>query len=301
MIKLEALRVYVTVAEIGNIKEAAEKICRTASAVSMTLKQLEQEVGGPLFQSDRKNSLTALGSLVLQIGKTQINSYDKAIGTITAFAQNRIGHLTLACVPSVAANLIPSILPDFIKDRPGVEVELFDIDSRNVWLMIKSGQADIGIAGKLKSDTLTTFQPLFWDRFKVLCSSRIPLANLKRAVRWADLTGETLILNGASEKIISPQYQALAEKASITVRNVTSLVALAKSGSGVTLLPALAATNLPKGVVALDIEDNSVERVVGILYRQGISHSPVAVAFREYVFQKLPDLAIQFGFTENRT
>jgi len=299
MIKLEALRVFVTVAEIGNIKEAAEKICRTASAVSMTLKQLEQEVGGPFFESDRKNSLTALGSFVLQTGKTQINSYDKAIATIRAFAQNRIGHLTLACVPSVAANLVPSILADFIKYRPGVAVELFDIDSRNVRLMVESGQADIGIAGKPKSDTLTSFQPLFHDRFKVICSSSVSLAHLNRAVRWADLTGETLILNGASEKIKSAQYQALAEKASITVRNVTSLVALAKSGSGVTLLPALAATNLPKGVVALDLEDTSIERVVGILERQGIANSPVAVAFREYVFEKLPDLAIQFGFKEN--
>ena len=298
MIKLEALRVYVTVAEIGNIKEAAEKICRTASAISMTLKQLEQEVGGPLFESDRKNSLTALGEFVLQTGKTQIESYDKAIATIRAFAHNKIGSLTLACVPSVAVNLIPSILPDFINERPGVAIELFDIDSRNVRLMIESGQADVGIAGKPKSSALVNFQPLFRDRFKVLCSSEVALAHLNRAVRWADLKEETLILNGASEKILSPQYQALAENASITVRNVTSLIALAKSGSGVTLLPALAATNLPEGVVALELEDTSVERVVGILERHGISRSPVAVSFREYVLEKLPNLAIQFGFKE---
>ena len=299
MIKLEALRVFVTVAEIGNIKEAAEKVCRTASAVSMTLKQLEQEVGGPLFESDRKSSLTALGKFILQTGKTQIDSYDKAIATIRAFAHNKIGSLTLACVPSVAVNLIPLLLPDFIKERPGVAIELFDIDSRNVRLMIESGQADVGIAGKPKSSALVSFQPLFHDRFKVICSSEIPLAHLNRAVRWTDLKDETIILNGASEKILSPQYQALAEKASITVRNVTSLIALAKAGSGVTLLPSLAATNLPEGVVPLELEDKTVERVVGIIERHGISNSPVAVSFREYVFEKLPHLAIQFGFKED--
>ncbi len=291
MIKLETLRVYVTVAEAGNIKDAAERLCRTASAISMALKQLEQEVGGSLFATDRKDSLTALGNFVLETGRVQIQNYDQAIGKIRAFADNKIGRLALASVPSVAANLVPVLLPGFVAERPGVEIELFDLDSHNVRLFVESGQADIGISGKPASTAMVSFEPLFRDRFKLICCSENPLAAIEKPLDWADIEGETLIINGASEKILSQDYHKLSEKASFTVPNVTSLIALAKAGLGVTLLPALSTIDLPNGVVALDLEDENVERVVGFLTSRGASPSPVTLAFRDYLLNEMPNLA----------
>ncbi len=200
MIKLETLRIFVTVAEAGNIKDAAERVCRTASAVSMSLKLLEQEVGGSLFETDRKDNLTALGNFVFKTGRMQVQNYDQAIGKIRAFADNRIGRLALASVPSVAANLVPVLLPDFVAAKPGVEIELFDLDSRNVRRFVESGQADIGISGKPASTNMVSFEPLFRDRFKLVCSSELPLAKLERPLDWSDIEQETLVINGASEK-----------------------------------------------------------------------------------------------------
>lgn len=298
MIKLEAMRAFVTVAEAGNIKDAAEQLCRTASAVSMTLKQLEDEVGGPLFETDRKNSLTALGSFMLQTGRLQIQSYDRAVDRIRAYAQNRIGRLTLASVPSAAANLVPALLPGFVAARPDVEIELFDIDSRNVRILVESGQADLGIAGRPSAAVPVSFDPLFRDRFKVICGTANRLARISRPVRWSDLAGENLILNGASEKIDAPGYRSLSEKALMTVRNVTSLVALAKSGFGITLLPALTTIDLPEGVAALDLADTGAERVVGVLRRSGTTLSPVASAFRDFVLDEVPALVRDLGLRD---
>ena len=297
MIKLEALRVFVTVAEAGNIKDAAEQLCRTASAISMTLKQLEEQIGGALFETDRKNSLTTLGSFMLETGQAQINNYDRAIGKIHAFAQSKIGRLSLASVPSVAANFVPTLLPGFVADRPGIEVELFDLDSRNVRRVVESGQADIGISGEPALNSLVSFEPLFRDRFKVICSSKSCLGQANRLIDWSDLEGETLIINGASEQIASPAYRKLSEKASFTVLNVTSLVALTKAGLGVTLLPALSTTDLPDGVVALDFADENIERMVGLLTRKGGTPSPVAIAFHDYLLNHTPGLVKQLNLT----
>ncbi len=295
MIKLETLRTFVTVAEAGNIKDAAERLCRTASAVSMTLKQLEREVGGELFQTDRKNSLTPLGAFMLETGRLQIQNYDRTIDGIRAYARNRLGRLALASVPSVAANLVPSLLPGFVLDRPGVEIELLDTDSRNVLRSVEAGQADLGIAGRPLSHTTAAFEPLFRDRFKVICNADCDLAVAGDLVRWADLEGQSLILNGASETIDVPGYKALSEKASIHVRNVTSLLALAKTGFGTTLLPALAAIDLPEGVVALDLADENVWRVVGLLSRSESVPSPVALAFRAFILKEVPELVRTLG------
>ena len=290
MIKLETLRTFVTVAEAGNIKDAAERLCRTASAVSMTLKQLEHEVGGELFETDRKSSLTPLGAFMLETGRLQIQNYDRMIDGIRAYARNRIGRLTLASVPSVAANLVPSLLPRFVLDRPGVEIELLDTDSRNVLRSVESGQADLGIAGRPLSRTTAAFEPLFRDRFKVICNAGCDLAAAGKLVDWDDIGSQGLILNGASDTIDAPGYKALSERASMYVRNVTSLLALAKSGFGVTLLPALAAVDLPEDVVALDLAEENMWRVVGLLSRSDAVLSPVALAFRAFILDEVPKL-----------
>lgn len=301
MIKLEVLRVFTIVAEMGNIRDAADRIGRTASAVSMALKQLEEEIGGRLFETDRKNSLTALGAFVLETGDLQIRSFDKSIEMILAHAQSRIGRLSLASVPSVATNLVPTLLPVFLADRPGLDIELFDIDSASVAAMVESGQADLGIGGQPKSRMNLEFSPLFVDRFKLVCSATSPLFLLSSPLNWDDLEKETLIVNGASQIIQSPEYRKASEDSSLKVRNVASLFAMARAGLGVTLLPALATTNMPDGVVALDIVDIDAERVVGFIAQRGASVSPVASAFRELMIDTMPQFISRLGLSNPKT
>ncbi|MAO91115.1 MAG: LysR family transcriptional regulator [Rhodospirillaceae bacterium] len=291
MIKLEALRVFVTVAELGNIRDASDRLGRTASAISMTLKQLEEELGNPLFESDRKNSLTALGQFTLETGREQIQSYDKSIRMIQDFAHDKIGHLALASVPSVAANLIPLLLPRFINERPGITVELFDLDSRNVCAMVESGQADLGIASTPKASAPVAFTPLFRDRFKVICNAESDLTAITGPLQWHNLQDQALIKNGSSDAIMAPQFLQLTEKSTMVVRNVTSLFALAKAGVGITLLPALTTLNLPEGICALDLADTSAERIVGLLERKSGFLSPVSSSFKAFLRMNLKTLA----------
>ena len=296
MIKLEALRVFVVVAEAGNIKDAADSIGRTPSAVSMTLKQLEDELGGPLFQTDRKNSLTALGSILFDTAYQQIRSFDRGIGTVRAFAKSRIGSLTIASVPSVAAHIMPVLLQHFLKDRPQVQIELFDIDSTQVRQMVEGGSADIGFSGQPRAAGSVEFTPLFRDRYRLLCASDSALAGLPRPVEWSDLGDENLILNGSSEQIRADRYVDLASRSLMTVHNTTSLFALVKARIGVTILPALTAVSPPEGIAVLDLADDRSRRVVGILERRETQGNPVARMFKETAVELIPTLFHDIGF-----
>jgi DNA-binding transcriptional LysR family regulator len=289
MIKLETLRVFVTVAESGNIKDAADAVGRTASAVSMTLKQLEDEIGGPLFQTDRKNSLTALGNLMLDLGREQLRSFDKSVSIMRAFAHSRIGSLSIASVPSVATNVLPTILQRFLETRPQVQVELFDIDSVQVRRMVESGVADIGIAGESRGGGVE-FTPLFSDRFTLLCKDDHDLCKLERPIEWSDLNAATLIRNGASDRIEADDYKQISTQSLITVYNVTSLVAMVKAGLGLTILPSLTMHGAHEGVAALDLADAAASRRVGLVERRDVPPSPVAAAFRAFALKEIPAL-----------
>lgn len=288
VIKLDALRVFAAVAETGNIKDAADTIGRTASAVSMTLKQLEDEVGGALFLTDRKNTLTALGKMMFDTARTHIRSFDKSIDSLKAFAQSRIGRLTIASVPSFATNILPAVLPGFISKHPQVEIELFDMDSAQVRNLVDLGIADIGFAGEMRSLGGLQATPIFRDQFKVLCSERNPLSKVSRGLDFCDLEGQNLIRNTSSDAIEDPVYRAIADRAHLSVHNVVSLLALVRDNIGITVLPALASIGGPEGITVCNLRDQSFSRTMCMFEPSEKGQSPVAQTFRNYAMESLP-------------
>ncbi|MBS0564443.1 MAG: LysR family transcriptional regulator [Proteobacteria bacterium] len=282
MIRIEALRTFAEVAEHGNIRDAAAKLCRTPSALSMTLKQVEDLLGVPLFETDRKSSLTDSGRFLLETARVLLRDYDRAMELVADHAQAKSGRLRLAAVPSVAAMLLPEALRGFLADRPGVGIELIDTDSTDVRLMVETGQVDMGIAGAIADHPGLEFEALFSDPFLLICRAESPPGQQGRPLEWEDLAGLPLILNEATRGLGSAGFQELAGRARLSVRNVTSLIALVQSGMGVTLLPALATMNLPGTLSARQIADPACRRQVGLYQRGGRIMSPLGRAFRAH-------------------
>lgn len=295
MIRLEALRTFVEVAGHGNIKDAAEKLCRTPSALSMTLKQIEDRLGCALFETDRKDNLTEMGRYLLETGVILLRDYDRAMELVSTRAQARSGRLRLASVPSVATLLVPAILRDFLATRPGVEVDMIDTDSADVRALVETGQADLGVAGAGPGRDGLEFEPLFSDPFLLVCRADCDIARHPGTLGWAALDGETLILNEATRGLASPAFQAIAARARLSIRNVTSLIAMVQSGMGVTLLPALATANLPASLCARPLADPACTRTVGLFQRTGKVHSPVVAAFRSQFAQAARRQAAALG------
>ena len=281
MIKLEMLQVFATVAELGNIKDAGQKLGRTPSAISMALKSLEQTLGAPLFETDRKNTLTPLGTHTFEIARTQLRSFARACGSIEAFANNGTGRLTVASVPSVAAHVIPAVLGPFIAARPDISFELRDADSAAVEDLVEHDAVDLGIAGKPRGRGPLKFELLFEDRFVLICPVQDELAQFEGAIEWRAIAARNLIENGASQAITNPAYQAIAARARLMVRNNTSLIGLVRAGLGVTLLPETAAKALPGGLIARPLADRAVTRQVGLITRLNDYVTPLATTFMQ--------------------
>lgn len=291
MIRIETLRTFVHVAECGNIRDAAERLCRTPSAISMTLKQLEQHLDAPLFETDRKNSLTALGKTVGTIATELLWDHDRAVERIEAAAAGRQGRLQLASVPSVAAELLPGILADFMQDRPGVTIDLVDTDSASVHAMVAGGEVELGIAGPPSPSEGLAFSPLFCDPLRLVCRADHPLASASGPIGWEGLRDERIISNEVASKTAAAGYRALSKAPALSARNVISLLALVRAGAGVTLLPKLATVTLGADLVALPLADATAVREVGVILRHSRSPTPVCMVFLERVTEQARTLA----------
>ena len=278
-----ALKTFVVVAECQNLKDAADRLGRSLSAVSMTLGQIEAWLGGPLFEGERKTALTPLGRFALARAREAVERHERSLSAMRTFAEGGTGRVDVAAVPSVAQSLLPEALRRFLAERPGVEVDVRDADSRSVWRLVAEGKVELGVASAGGDAPDLAFRPLFQDRLCLVCRLDDPLTRLGRSLTWDDLAGRSLLANGICASIASDAFQALFADARIMVRNVTSLKALARAGVGVTVLPRLVMADAEaEGLAALDVDDPGAARVVGFVTGLG-TPSPAAAAFKACV------------------
>ncbi|WP_166418445.1 LysR family transcriptional regulator [Cochlodiniinecator piscidefendens] len=236
-IKTEMLRCFCTVAQTGNLSEAATRLGRTQSAISMTLKQLENHLGQRLFESDRKNRLTPLGEQVFHLARSELRQFDDTIRAIEASANAPQGLIRIASVPSVASLIFPRIITNFMEQHHGTKIELRDTHSQQVIDALTTGQADIGIASSQHHINGVQQIPLFSDQFGLICSPHHPLATRKQPPTLNEITSANFIQNDLCHLIEDPNFQTAIEMSHLSIFNTLSLIAMVKAENWVTVLP----------------------------------------------------------------
>lgn len=278
-IKIEMLRCFAIVARRGKLSEAAEQLGRTPSAVSMMLKQLEGHLGEPLFQTDRKNKLSALGEFVLEQAEHELRQFDNTIQAIEGFAKARQGQVRIAAVPSVAGTILPQAILSYSRDFPEVKIELRDMDSASVLRELARERVDIGLATATLSGGSLHRQELLSDAFGLVCAASHPLAAQDRPINWKDLAPHRFIANALSAQIPTEASQRLHENSLLKVHNMTSLLAMVQAELGVTILPEMTAKLAESsGLVFCPLVDASARRQIHLLRKAG---NPVSPAARE--------------------
>ncbi|MGI9368763.1 MAG: LysR family transcriptional regulator [Ruegeria sp.] len=267
MIKIEMLRCFGTVAETGNLADAAIRLGRTQSALSMTLKQLEEHLGQRLFENERKNRLTPLGQEVFRLAQQQLRQFDDTINAIETAASAPQGLLRIASIPSVSGLVFPSAIEALSRRHPSLNVELRDMDTGMVIDALLQGQADLGIASGRPSLNGVTQQELFEDSFGLLCSADHALARRETRPRFEDVFGPSFIRNNLCGQIDMPEVKAGLSSASITVHNTHSLVAMVRTGMWTTILPHTVARILPEELTFRPIQGLTETRPVSLLIR----------------------------------
>jgi LysR family transcriptional regulator, carnitine catabolism transcriptional activator len=293
---LATLRVFAAVAETGNIRLAAEQLGRTPSAISERLKQFEQEIGAPLFESGRKNRLTPVGSYVQTQVRDLLSHVDLKLASLQAYSRNAIGRIDIASVPSIATTILPGVIARFRGQWPAVEITARDADSRSVADLVQSGTVELGIASMSGERRALRFVPLFEEPLGIVCRRNDPLYRMRGARRWSDLRGRTLLANAISDGYeVDPAVPPA--QAPIVVYNVLSLLALVRAKIGITILPRLSVSEAQTDIGFIPIDEPDAKRTVGVITRTGEALSPAAAALLQIVRQQIREIAGDFAIT----
>ncbi len=290
-IKIEMLRCFATVADSGNLADAADKLGRTPSALSMMLKQFEAHLGAPLFESERKSKLTSLGVFVLDEARRELVHFERTIAAIESFARAESGFVRIAAVPSVAEAILPRAVRDFLRDHPGVRVDIRDMDSQAVLRELEEERVDLGLATSTGAGAEIKHDALFSDAFGVVCTAGHPLTETGQPLDWTALQPWPFIVNGVCEHITHQDFRHILDGSHLMVRNTTSLLALVRAGVGVTVLPRLVVDGAPQGLAFVPVADPDARRRIDILSRAHATLSPAALSFDRVVRNAAREIA----------
>ncbi len=259
------IRYFLAVSETLNLTKAAERCNVAQPALTRAIKALENELGGELLRRERALShLTELGRRMLPMLR---QCYETALSAKMVAASISKGDAApLSIMVSNAVTLAPfaDTLRELSRALPGLELNLRRGSGNEVAEHLKSGKAELAIAGPLgEAWSRLDAVPLFEEPFGLVVTKTHRLANKTKA-EFKDLTSETVFVNAGCEMADELRTILGANDISDTATNkVTAqedLLALLKAGLGVGIIP-IGAT-YPNGLCRIPLDRlNLVRRV----------------------------------------
>lgn len=294
--KITQLRHFVWVSELRGFHAAAEKAHRTQPAISLSIRDLENKLGEALFEKRNaktaKTELTPFGEQFLPKAKELIEHHDRISRDMTLLAEHKTGHLRLASVPSIASQILPELLLEFVNNEKDLHISFFDDNSDAVYRMVESQQVDFGIAHQLQEQEHSDkhFIPIWQDQIGVVCPIDHPLAE-KNSVHWEELKGHRLISNGTTRLLDDSDAQTLSSLSQFYVSNMISLIAMLEAGFGITTLPFYAVPKHSKTLTYVPLSSPKVVRQIGIVTLANKSLSPSAKTLVDFILSHTPQAA----------
>ncbi|NVK41360.1 MAG: LysR family transcriptional regulator [Oceanospirillaceae bacterium] len=145
--ELRHLRYFVTVAEAGSLSGAAEKLFISQPPLSTQIKQLEHEIGTPLFiRQSRGILLTAAGTRFLKEAKEILEHSERAKALARQADNPRGGLIRIGFVPSASHTVLPRFMKQLRRQRPEIEVIVRELVTAEQLLALDENRIDVGIA-----------------------------------------------------------------------------------------------------------------------------------------------------------
>jgi DNA-binding transcriptional LysR family regulator len=186
------------VAQTGSIRQAAQALDVAPSSVSRILKQLEDEIGLPLFERTRQRlKLTSAGEMMLHHARQSYAEFQRACARINHLHGLERGSVSVATIESAARGLLPDALAAFWADHPAISVDIRVASSDAVADAVAGGECDLGLVFDIPVPRNVRRAGVVSLPLGVVVRPTSRFAG-RNDLKIADLAGERVILSDAS-------------------------------------------------------------------------------------------------------
>ncbi|WP_341919072.1 LysR family transcriptional regulator [Hydrocarboniphaga effusa] len=279
---IRQLRAFICVAQTLSFARAGELLHLSQPALSLAIRGLEESLGGRLLsRTTRSVRLTPEGATLLPLALRLLAEWEGTTDRLRQRFTLQQGHVTVAAMPSFAANRLPELLTRFREAHPQIDVTIHDVINEQVLELVTSGRVEIGFCFEPETMQPYGFSSLFDDRFVAVVAASSPLAQ-KTSVSWKTLSAEPFITLQRPSTVRHLLEQSLAAAGhdfapALECHQLSTVGSLVAAGLGVSAVPALCGDQMQRmGARCLRLSGPIVRRRVGLLTRRDAELSTAA-------------------------
>ncbi|AVP69810.1 LysR family transcriptional regulator [Prescottella equi] len=274
--ELRQLEYFVAVAEEANFTRAAARVHVSQSGISAQIRQLENDLGAPLFdRSTRVAALTVAGEAALAHARAALAAARAVRDAVDDVNQLVRGRLEVGMVTACTVTPLFDALSSFHRAHPGIDVSLREDNSDRLVDDVRAGAVDLALVGVAGAEPagLHSFT-VARERLVAAVPGNHPLVQLS-SVTLADVCAHPLVTLPPGTGIRTVLDRGCADlncRASIALQAsaLDAVADLATRGLGVAILSESMATSYPD-LASRVIADVDVEAVLALVWRPEIS------------------------------
>jgi LysR family hydrogen peroxide-inducible transcriptional activator len=270
---LKQLRYFEALARLGHFGRAADACAISQPALSMQIKELEEQLGAALFERGaRQVLLTGFGEEFALRVRDILHSVDQ-LGDLAGAAQDRlVGRLRLGVIPTVAPYLLPTLIGDLTRVNAGLEVHVRETLTAKLIQELVEGRLDTAIVALPVSEPSLTEVALFAESFVLVRPSEdegkpVPSRKTLREMRLLLLEEGHCFRDQALS--FCNMNSALTREL-LDASSLSTLVQMVSAGIGVTLIPeiAVAVETRSAPVSVARFKSPKPSRTIGMIWRR---------------------------------
>jgi LysR family hydrogen peroxide-inducible transcriptional activator len=255
------LEYIVAVDTYGNFLTAAEKCSVSQPALSMQIQKLEKELAVRIFDRSRQPVVaTEVGKGIILQAREILKQCSKLTEMVSEQNTGELsGQLRIGIIPTIAPYVLPLFLVDFMKNNPGIHIEISEITTAQIIQQLKNDQLDCGIMATPIEAGYLQYSPMFYEPLVAYVSEDNKLF-AKKTLNPEDINAyDTWILNEGH--CLRNQVLNLCNGTKAIARNkqfqyqtgsLETIKRMVEINNGITILPELS---------IFDFNDDQMERV----------------------------------------
>lgn len=285
--EIRQLRAFTAIAETGTFTAGAQRVHITQAAISMQIRQLEIELGAPIFiRAPRRVLLTEAGEALLERARRILREHDAAVAEIAELAGAERGRLRVGSASAmVSADPLPQILKELRERHPRAEVSIVSGTSQALVRQILAGDLDMAFVSLPVEARGIQTEVLSRDELIAIASPRHKLAK-QRVVSVFTLAGEKLILGergGNTRRLIDSLFEEAGVQPVVAMElsRQAAIKRMVEEDMGIGIIPLRSAREeIAQGrLVPWWIEGAQINWELGLAKLAGDYDSPICQAF----------------------
>ncbi|MDQ6992990.1 MAG: LysR family transcriptional regulator [Mariprofundus sp.] len=291
-ISIKQFKIIEAIIEHHSYTDAAKAMFMTQPAISMQVKQIEQQIGLPLFERSGKQIIaTEAGSELMHYAiniRQQLEEAETIIEELKGLKRGKL-NLTMAATANYFA---PRLIAAFHHQYPGAQVTLNVTNRSGLLAALDHNTTDMAIMGVPPERLKLTGIPFMENPLVVIAWPTHPLAK-RKSIRLSEVANEEFILREpdsgtrmASERYFAEHQLSLTPRMEMNRTEAIKQAVMAELGLGIVSLHTLEMELALKRLIILHVEDFPIMRHWYIVHRNNKRFSAIPAAFKEFAIRE---------------